>query len=431
MSARPSVRFDGEAGFGANEEQPILVPLPPTFTADPPESLSAPTIGGFMDDAKSPHGVIVHAKSPHGITIGAKSPHEVILHAKSPHGITLYAKSPHGISRTGVVPLTHCPPPASHHSGRRPVIAVLDTEIGRHPWLDSVTVDGEPESFWSTAEFTPSITPSALPTGYSESGPAERAYGHGTFVAGIIRQLAPDARILSLPLMSDAGHAATPSVLEALTWLVDRVTNAQAGDPDQFVDVVNLSFGWYRGRDDKDFPAAEYRRLLDALGNAGVQVVASAGNRSTSEPVYPAAFAREQTEDPNGPQTPLVSVGALDPDGNLAVYSNTGTWVRLLAPGTGLISTIPPASGHSWTASYDDAGCPLPNPNHLARGYARWGGTSFAAAWVSAKFAAHLLSGPAGSQLDDLHPEAVHARAEAALEGVRADIDEWRRLSSA
>ena len=172
------------------------------------------------------------------------------------------------------------------------------------------------------------------------------------------------------------------------------------------------------------FPGDIYRQILDDLAAEGVRVVASAGNRSTDVPVYPAAFAAEQK---GSVRTPLVSVGALDPDGTVAPYSNTGDWVTLLAPGTGLVSTAPKVSGVTWPDPLVEqaADGPYPNPNHLARGFARWGGTSFAAAWVSAKIASHLLDEPHGAGLVDLGVEATHARAERALRGHR---DRHRRV---
>ena len=127
-----------------------------------------------------------------------------------------------------------------------------------------------------------------------------------------------------------------------------------------------------------------------------------------------------------------MSVGALDPHGELAAYSNSGDWVLLLAPGTGLISTVPRVSGVAGSLPpVDERGCPYPNPNHQARGFARWGGTSFAAAWVSARIAAHLLDDPHGAHLGDLALKTTMARAATALASTQEDIDVWKRQSSA
>ena len=201
------------------------------------------------------------------------------------------------------------------------------------------------------------------------------------------------------------------------------------GSRSLFVDVVNLSFGWYRGKGDTEFPAEKHRELLEGLAAEGVRVVASAGNRSTTKPVYPAAFAGELV---GSTPTPLLSVGALDPDGTLAAYSNDGDWVTALAPGTGLISTVPPVCGVSWSdPSLEQEGCRHPNPNHLARGFARWGGTSFAAAWVSARIAGHLLDDSSGPELSDVSPEAAHARAATAWAAAVAEPEIRLRGNSA
>ena len=279
--------------------------IPAYFMVDPPDDLTGPSSGSF--EAK--------------------------------------AKSPHGMSRTGVLLIDDRAPSTGRSvEGRRPVIAVVDTAIGAHPWLGNHT---DPDPFWRTPSPAGRVARTRVVVGRS-AGSRRGAYGHGTFIAGIVRQLAPEARILSLPVMTEDGHARTWDVLDTLRWLLSRVRDAtKPGQSKLFVDVINLSFGWYRGKEDKDFPAAEHYEVLHDLAVEGVRVVASAGNRSITEPVYPAAFALEQAAASSPPTTPLLSVGALDPDGHMAAYSNSGDWVQLLAPGTGLISTVPPAP--RWT----------------------------------------------------------------------------------
>jgi hypothetical protein len=403
MSAEP--HDAGESMLGGWKKVPLPDDAPATaFLADPPTDLTGPSTGGFTVRAKSPHG-----------DVGAE------------------AKSPHGITRTGAVLLDDRPPSLGRPvptGQRRPVVAVVDTVISAHAGLGS---GGGSEPFWRLPDHdaadpwpAPQLSTGA-PTDPDTALAAERVRGHGTFIAGIVRQVAPEARILSLPVMDDRGRAETSDVLATLGRLLRRVRHARtAAEPSLFVDVVNLSFGWYPGREGRVFPAEAYRNLLDDLAAEGVRVVASAGNRSTDVPVYPAAFAAEQK---GSVRTPLVSVGALDPDGHVAPYSNTGTWVTLLAPGTGLVSTTPEVSGVLWPDPLvaEAADGPYPNPNHLARGFARWGGTSFAAAWVSAKIASHLLDEPHGAELVDLGLEATHLRAEAALAATVADLDAWTR----
>ncbi|HXY31259.1 MAG TPA: S8 family serine peptidase [Gemmatimonadaceae bacterium] len=60
---------------------------------------------------------------------------------------------------------------------------------------------------------------------------------------------------------------------------------------------------------------------VSAAVAAGSLIIAAAGNASTAQPFYPAAYSG------------VIAVGALGPDGNLATYSNVGSYVSLVAPG--------------------------------------------------------------------------------------------------
>jgi subtilisin family serine protease len=71
----------------------------------------------------------------------------------------------------------------------------------------------------------------------------------------------------------------------------------------------------------------------DAVANAwdaGVVLVAAAGNEGTNTQIYPAAY----------PQ--VIAVGATDHDDNVPDFSSFGSnWVSLMAPGENIISTVP------------------------------------------------------------------------------------------
>lgn len=364
----------------------------------------------------------------------------------SPGWFTTRACEPHATTNgrgrssvTGVVLLDERAPQARTQTpSRRPLVAVIDTVIEPHPWLGDGTCD---DPFWrvATREGGSWLGPSQHRTDPRSlaSLPFEelpRHFGHGTFIAGIIRQLAPDARILSIPVMDDDGKAETGRVLEALQWLRDRVVEAREHeDPALFVDVINLALGWRASEEEHFAPLPdrdEYVKVLGELGDAGVRVVVSAGNQGREEPVDTAAIAKDQQDAETPPRTPMLSVGALDPDGRRATYSNHGNWVLLYAPGTGLISTMPRVQGLSLVTPADMSSG-VPNPDHLARGFARWNGTSFAAAWVSGKIAAHLLDGPYAWELHRLDCDQTHLRAEDALNATKADIDRWRGATDA
>jgi thermitase len=74
------------------------------------------------------------------------------------------------------------------------------------------------------------------------------------------------------------------------------------------------------------------RVLKDAIAHAareGAVVVTAAGNGSTSNPRYPAAYPG------------VIAVAATNQDDRRAFFSNYGSWVDVAAPGVGILSTVP------------------------------------------------------------------------------------------
>jgi subtilisin family serine protease len=125
-----------------------------------------------------------------------------------------------------------------------------------------------------------------------------------------------------------------------------------------------------------------------------VRIVASAGNNRSDARTFPAAFA----VDPSLPAGSLISVGATNPNGSEAYYSNFGPWVTRRAIGTGLISTMPPLRGNEAARPREVVDGIVReglDPDDFPHGFARWSGTSFAAAVVAAQEARGLLDGSA------------------------------------
>ncbi len=44
---------------------------------------------------------------------------------------------------------------------------------------------------------------------------------------------------------------------------------------------------------------------------------------------------------PDGATASLISVGALNPDGGVSLFSNSGDWIACYSPGAALVSTLP------------------------------------------------------------------------------------------
>jgi subtilisin family serine protease len=241
--------------------------------------------------------------------------------------------------------------------------------------------------------------------------------GHGTFIAGLIRQTCPDADILAVRIMYSDGVVEEGDLLAAVNRLLFRQELAILdGRPELAIDVVSLSLGYYH-----ELPSDQaYDQLLlaplDELGARGVSIVAAAGNDATPRHMYPAGFA----PNPDGPVTaakpgviPVISVGALNPDGEtVALFSNAGDWVVCHRPGAAVVSAMPTTFNAALqpTAAVTVPGDGLRtaiDPDNYRGGYATWSGTSFAAPILAGQIAAHIL---AAGGLDSLETDAAVAR---------------------
>jgi subtilisin family serine protease len=361
------------------------------------------------------------------------------------------------------IPVAIClDPPARRALGdcgpRRPVVAVLDTGVRAHPWLDvrrdssneyqteadgfvavdldlqeaiylgsqSIAQEGDqPRQLIRDPWDTP-ITADPL------IGELDTDTGHGTFIAGIVRQAAPDAQVLAVRIMHSDGVVYEGDLICALSLLADRIAVAEAGDMAGMVDVVSLSLGYF------DESSADVRyssglwQVIEVLLGLGVAVVAAAGNYSTSRRFYPAAFTLLP---PPGP-VPMISVGALNPNGSKALFSDDGRWVTAWAAGASVVSTYPDdINGRRCPQirmrAYRGNGMPSEvtpaserealDPDDYRGGFAVWSGTSFSAPLLAAHIARHLLEDAAdpGLGLGEPGAQAATNRTVAALRKMR------------
>ncbi|MDD4051247.1 MAG: S8 family serine peptidase [candidate division Zixibacteria bacterium] len=170
--------------------------------------------------------------------------------------------------------------------------------------------------------------------------PGGACSGHGTFVAGILKLVAPESRMHAYRVLDTTGRGTGFAIAAAVLRAVDDGCR-----------VINLSLGMV-GVDDALDEALKYAKMND------VMVVASAGNDSTAENTifpFPASHAY------------CLAVAALDTLNIKAIFSNYGLKVDYCAPGTGIY------------APYMDTS------------YAWWDGTSFATPFVTG-LAALLIS---------------------------------------
>jgi hypothetical protein len=234
------------------------------------------------------------------------------------------------------------------------VVAVIDTGIDEHMrsdgWLNEVGRRSNDNV--DLLDVFPSLGTPALPI-------LDIGAGHGTFVAGIIRQVDPQAKIVVYRALDTHGLASEEAIASAM------IRAAHDG-----VHVINLSLGVERVNGVVP-PALEAAvKQIQSLDDPPA-IVASAGNNGTEEPVYPAAF------------DDVVSVAALQavevpgqtPAG--ADWSSHGTWVRCSAVGEGIVSTF--------VKGKDDP--QFGTDVYPQDSWAVWSGTSFAAPQIAALIA--------------------------------------------
>lgn len=205
-------------------------------------------------------------------------------------------------------------------TGNRVVIAVIDTGVDyNHPDLkDRIWInqndppDGQDNDNNGYIDDT-----KGWDFFYNDNDPKDDfsrlgIIGHGTEVAGIISQVAPEAKIMILKVSDRHGNIYDSKIIEAIRYIISM------NSPDLIIAGVNASWG---GEKDNPF----LREAIEELNKKGIILIASAGNNGSTKENFPAAYSIKL---PN-----VVSVGAIDKSGGLAGFSNRGTWVDISAPG--------------------------------------------------------------------------------------------------
>lgn len=146
---------------------------------------------------------------------------------------------------------------------------------------------------------------------------------HGTMIAGICSQIAPDAIITPYKVIGESSGES----LWTINAIIDAVNDGN--------DIINMSLGTYKCTDESSerLIVNSYRRALRYAYNSNVLVVASAGNYGIDLDLY------NETEHmlhlPGGVDD-VNTVSAVS-NQQLASYSNFGACVDYCAPGGDLV----------------------------------------------------------------------------------------------
>jgi serine protease len=208
-------------------------------------------------------------------------------------------------------------------TGSGVIVAVVDTGVVLdHPDLQGQFVPGyDFISDPANAGDGNGIDPDPSDPG-DHSNPDGSSSFHGTHVAGTVAAatnngigvagVAFSARIMPLRVLGLFGG--TDYDIEQAVLYAAGLPNDSNTVPPRRADVINLSLGG------PDFSAAE-QAVFQQVRNAGVVIVAAAGNDGSDTPSYPAAYPG------------VISVGAVDISTKLAPYSNFGPSIDVVAPG--------------------------------------------------------------------------------------------------
>lgn len=262
-------------------------------------------------------------------------------------------------------------------TGSGSIVAVIDTGVLlNHPDLSGQLVSGY-DFISSTSVSNDGDGIDADPSDPGDN-PGTSSF-HGTHVSGTIAAanntigsvgIAYGAKVMPLRALG-VGGGTDADIMQAMLYAAG-LSNASGTVPAQKADVINMSLGGYGS-------STAFQDVVNQVRNAGVIIIAAAGNDNTSTLSYPASY--------DG----VVSVSAIGPDQSRAYYSNYGSMVDVAAPGGD-------QSGGTANGIYSTLGSDSTGSIVLTYGY--YQGTSMATPHVAAVAALMKEANPSMTPAD-------------------------------
>lgn len=195
-------------------------------------------------------------------------------------------------------------------TGAGVTVAVIDSGLNEGHLYGPKHVTPGRYFYWSESEDGQYELLDGRRYNYISSSDTSDVYGHGTAVAGIIADIAPDVNIIPIRWCvgpSDFCGWRSP-VISSIYYAVE-----------QGADVINLSMGG-------GALSAALREAVQQAVDAGCIVIAAVGNDGDMTISYPAAY------------DDVIGVGSIDKDGRLAGWSQRNGSTNVCAPGQDIIS---------------------------------------------------------------------------------------------
>ena len=246
----------------------------------------------------------------------------------------------------------------SGYRGAGQAVAILDTGVDTaHPFFAGKIVAEAcfSRNSASTTSRCPNGQNSQIGTG-SAVPCSDAGCWHGTHVAGIAAGksgilvgagMGPDAIIIPIQVFTRYCDAAGACSLQAYSsdigLALDHVFQLSSSIT---IASVNLSLGGGSYTAACDTVAPSIKELIDTLRNVNIATVISSGNGSEANAIsFPACISS------------AISVGSTTKQNTIASYSNSSAQLSLLAPGSGIYSSVPgggygTASGTSMAAPH-------------------------------------------------------------------------------